>query len=442
MKDSYSLDTDWDGLDRQYRRHYQAYFNIFRRCGLDVIAVQADTGMMGGKLAHEFMFLTAIGEDTLMLCDACGFSANRQIAKFRKRLPESEDLRPVEKVATPDCKTIDELADFLGVRREQTAKAVFMIATLPPSAGENAPVAQKREQFVFAVVRGDMEVNETKLANVVGAQSLRPATEDEIRAVGAAPGYASPLGLKNTLVVADDAIPHSPNLVAGANESGYHLRHVNYGRDYQAAIVTDIAAANPGDACPNCGAALRAERGVEVGNIFKLGTRYSQALGCNFLDAEGKPQPIIMGSYGIGVGRLLACVAEAHHDDHGLIWPVTVAPYPVHLTALVGKGNPETAALAERVYAELCAAGLEPLYDDRTESPGVKFNDADLIGLPLRVTVSERALQAGGVELKRRDRTEREIVALDQLLPRVHQELDALTGGIHQTLKPEELSAV
>lgn len=439
MKDSYSLDADWEGLDRQYRRHYQAYFNIFRRCGLEVIAVQADTGMMGGKLAHEFMFLTAIGEDTLMLCDACGFSANRQVARFRKTLPPAEAPRPIEKTATPDCKTIDELAAFLDVRSEQTAKAVFMMATLPPSAEGGALQAQKREQFVFAVIRGDMEVNETKLANVTGAQSLRPATEDEIRGVGAIPGYASPLGLTDVLVIADDAIPSSPNLVAGANESGYHLRNVNYGRDYQAAIVADIAAANAGDACPNCGAALRAERGVEVGNIFKLGTRYSEALGSSYLDAEGKPQPVIMGSYGIGLGRLLACVAEMHHDEHGLIWPVTIAPYPLHLTALTGKGNPETIALAERIYAELCAAGLEPLYDDRMESPGVKFNDADLIGLPLRVTVSERALQAGGVELKRRDRGEREIVALDQFLPRVRQELEALHAAIRQSLKTEEL---
>jgi len=439
MKDSYSLDADWEGLDRQYRRHYQAYFNIFRRCGLEVIALQADTGMMGGKLAHEFMFLTGIGEDTLMLCDACGFSANRQVAGFRKTLPPAEAPRPVEKVATPDCKTIDELAAFLGMRSEQTAKAVFMMATLPPSAEGGALQAQKREQFVFAVIRGDMEVNETKLANETGPQSLRPATEDEIRAVGAVPGYASPVGLTGVLVIVDDAIPPSPNLVSGANESGYHLRNVNYGRDYQAVIVADIAAANAGDACPNCGAALRAERGVEVGNIFKLGTRYSEALGCSYLDAEGNPQPVIWGSDGIGLGRLLACVAEMHHDEHGLIWPVTVAPYPLHLTALTGKGNPETIALAERIYAELCAAGLEPLYDDRMESPGVKFNDADLSGLPLRVTVSERALQAGGVEFKRRDRAEREIVALDQLLPRVRQELEALHAAIRQSLKTEEL---
>jgi len=418
MKDSYSLDADWEGLDRQYENHYQAYFRIFNRCGLPVIAVQSDTGMMGGKLAHEYMFLTPIGEDTLLLCDACGFSANRQVATMHKSLPASEDLLPVEPVATPDCKSIDDLATFLGVPAARTAKAVFMMATIPDGQ-------VKRERFVFAVVRGDMDVNETKLSNALKAQSLRPATEDEIRTVGAVPGYASPVGLKDVLVIVDDAIPASYNLVAGANREGYHLRNVNYGRDYQADRVLDIAAAGEGDACPQCGAALRSVRGVEVGNIFKLGTRYSEAMGCTFQDANGQERPVIMGSYGIGVGRLLACVAEAHHDEHGLVWPLAVAPYPIHLLALTGKGSPETQATAERLYAELTAAGLEPLYDDRLESPGVKFTDADLIGLPVRLTISERGVKAGGVELKRRDSQARELVLFDQLQARLQAELGA-----------------
>jgi len=418
MRDSYSLDADWEGLDRQYENHYQAYFRIFNRCGLPVIAVQSDTGMMGGKLAHEYMFLTPIGEDTLLLCDACGFSANRQVATMHKSLPASEDLLPVEPVATPDCKSIDDLATFLGVPAARTAKAVFMMATIPDGQ-------VKRERFVFAVVRGDMDVNETKLSNALKAQSLRPATEDEIRTVGAVPGYASPVGLKDVLVIVDDAIPASYNLVAGANREGYHLRNVNYGRDYQADRVLDIAAAGEGDACPQCGAALRSVRGVEVGNIFKLGTRYSEAMGCTFQDANGQERPVIMGSYGIGVGRLLACVAEAHHDEHGLVWPLAVAPYPIHLLALTSKGSPETQATAERLYAELTAAGLEPLYDDRLESPGVKFTDADLIGLPVRLTISERGVKAGGVELKRRDSQARELVLFDQLQARLQAELGA-----------------
>ncbi len=391
MLDSYSLDADEAGLDRQYQAHYQAYFNIFRRCGLPVIAVGSDVGMMGGSLAHEFMYLTPIGEDTLLLCDACGHQANRQIARCRKPQPEAEPPLPLEKIATPETKTIADLAALLGVPESRTAKAVFMVAQT--GAGE---------RFVFAVVRGDMEVNETKLANAIGARELRPAHEEEIRAVGAVPGYASPLGVRGALVVVDELIPQAPNLVAGANEEGYHLRHVNYGRDFTADLVADITAARAGDACPACGAPLRESRGVEVGNIFKLGTRYSAAIGATFLDRDGQEKPVIMGSYGIGVGRLLACVAEEHHDDKGLCWPVSIAPYHVHLVALPGKDSPTAMETAEQLYAALWAAGIETLYDDREESAGVKFNDADLIGLPLRVTVSERSLKRGGVEIKPR----------------------------------------
>jgi len=429
MLDSYSLDADEAGLEVQYERHYQAYFNIFRRVGLPVIAVKSDTGMMGGKLAHEYMYLTPAGEDTLLLCDPCGYAANRQIAVFRKPEPAAEEPLPVEKVATPDCKTIADLAQFLNIPESKTAKAVFMVATMT----ENQ---QTVERFVFAVVRGDMELNETKLANAIKARELRPATEEEIRAVGAEPGYGSPVGLDGVLVVVDDLIPRSPNLVSGANEAGYHLMNVNYGRDFQASLVTDLVAARDGDACPNCGSSLRAVRGVETGNIFQLGTRYTEKLGATYQDADGVDRPVIMGSYGIGIGRLLACIAEEHHDEQGLIWPVTVAPYPVHLVRLVGKaavdsdGVSQTAVLADRLYEELKAAGLEPLYDDREESPGVKFNDADLIGLPIRLTVSDRALKAGGVEMKRRDRSEKEIVPVDDVIERVRQELTELEASL------------
>ncbi|MGE5220859.1 MAG: proline--tRNA ligase, partial [Omnitrophica WOR_2 bacterium] len=253
MKDSYSLDADWEGLDRQYRNHYQAYFNIFRRCGLPVIAVGADVGMMGGELAHEFMYLTPIGEDTLLLCENCDYAANRQIATFRKKEPQIEQALPIARVATPNAKTIEDLANFLDVPKSKTAKAVFLIAE--PQTREADP----QPFFVFAIIRGDMEVNETKLANAVAARSLRPATEEEIRAIGAEPGYASPVGLgldDNQIpltVIVDDMIPSSPNLVAGANEAGYHLRNVNYGRDFKANWVADIANAQEGDACPRCG---------------------------------------------------------------------------------------------------------------------------------------------------------------------------------------------
>ncbi len=423
MKDSYTLDADWEGLDKQYQAHYQAYFNIFYRSGIPTVAVKSDVGMMGGKMAHEFMYLTPIGEDTLLICKACNYAANRHIARFQKPESAQEDPMPVEKVATPDCKTIEDLANFLGVPEAKTAKAVFFMANIPEGQ-------ESVERFIFAVLRGDMELNEIKLANAIKASELRPATEEEIISVGAVPGYASPVGLQNSLVVVDDLIPESPNLVAGANEEGYHLKNVNFGRDYQADIITDIAAAQEGDACPNCGGTLRTVRGVEVGNIFKLGSRYSDSMGCYYLDKDGKEKPVIMGSYGIGSGRLLACVAEEHHDEYGLIWPISVAPYHVHIVALSGKGADDVKDTAERLYQDLLAAGVEVLYDDRTESPGVKFNDADLIGLPIRLTVSGRSLQQGGIEFKRRDSQAKTIVPQDQIIARVKEEMDAMFAEI------------
>lgn len=411
MLDSYSLDATWEGLDAQYQAHYEAYFNIFRRCELPVVAVQSDTGMMGGQMAHEYMYLTPIGEDSLLFCDSCGYSANRQAARFSRPTPAAEAPLPLERVATPHASSIAELAAFLNIPAARTAKAVFFMAE--PADGSPA-------FLVFAVVRGDMEVNETKLANAVQARDLRPATDVEIRAIGAEPGYASPVGLRGARVVVDELIPASPNLVAGANETGYHLRNVNYGRDFTADQVVDLAAATEGSPCPQCGAAMRLSRGVEVGNIFKLGTKYTDALECGFSDENGQIRPVIMGSYGIGVGRLLACIAEQHHDENGLCWPAEVAPYPVHLTLLSGKtGEPD--AVAQALAAELTAAGLEPLFDDRAESAGVKFADADLIGLPLRITVSERALKQGGVEFKPRRASERFIVPLENAVAAARQ---------------------
>jgi prolyl-tRNA synthetase len=432
MKDSYSLDADWDGLDKQYRAHYRAYFNIYQRCDLPVIAVKSDVGMMGGQTAHEFMYLTSNGEDTLMICKACGYAANKQIARFAKPSPVQEKVKSVEKVATPDCKSIKELANYLGIEQRQTAKAVFMVATILQGK-------EKRDKFVFAVVRGDMEVNETKLAHAIKANELRPATEEEIEATGAVPGYASPVGLRNVVVVVDDLIPLSTNLVSGANEPGFHLLNVNFGRDYQAEIIADITSARPDDPCPECHTPLHASRGVEVGNIFKLGTHFSEALGCNYLDQTGQMNPVVMGSYGIGSGRLLACIAEEHHDQFGLIWPITVAPFTVHIVLLVGRNKSEgfdTREIAERVYRHLIAEGIEVLLDDRDESPGVKFNDADLIGNPLRVTVSERALASGGVEYKRRDRPEKMIVSLGQLADKVHEDIRLLESSIASKHEP------
>jgi prolyl-tRNA synthetase len=294
------------------------------------------------------------------------------------------------------------------------------MATLPTVAS-----AATRQQLVFAVVRGDMEVNETKLSNALGALGLRPAHEAEIRAIGAVPGYASPIGLDLTdvLVIVDDLIPACANLVAGANESGYHLVHTNYGRDYTAPLVADIVAAQDHDLCIECGAVLRTWRGIEVGNIFKLGTKYTEALGGSYLDRDGVTKPVVMGCYGIGSGRLLACVIEEHHDERGIRFPMSIAPYHVYVVAMTQRA-PEVAEMAERLYQEAWAQGIELLLDDRDATPGVKFNDADLIGLPIRLTIGRRSLQAGGVELKFRDSDESAVIPLEQAVTTLRREVD------------------
>jgi prolyl-tRNA synthetase len=389
--------------------------------------------MMGGNMAHEYMYLTPVGEDTMLICDGCGYSANRQIAEMQKEKAVDEKPKKLKKVATPDAKTIIDLAELLEVPEYKTAKAVFMMAVIHDQEGE-------KEKLVFAIVRGDMDLNETKLLNAVDAKGLRPAEESEIIASGAVPGYASPVGLKNILIVVDDLIPESPNLVAGANEEGFHLMNVNYGRDFIADVVADIVSARDGDACPKCGSPLKALRGVEVGNIFKLGTWYSEAVGATFQDAEGKEKPVVMGSYGIGSGRLLASVAEEYNDEYGLIMPITIAPYEVHLVELVGgKGeNEKVQRAAEKLYQDLLQAGVEVLFDDRDESPGVKFNDADLIGIPLRLTVGNRALQKGGIEMKIRHESEKKVIPLEKAVEMVKEIIQGLYADVEGNLEVVE----
>jgi prolyl-tRNA synthetase len=420
MKDSYSLDADQDGLNRHYQAHLQAYMSIFRRCGLPVEVIEADTGMMGGKLSHEFMYLNPNGEDTILKCEHCGYNANQQVARFRKKALSAEELKELQKVATPDAHTIEALATFLEIPKEKTAKAVFFMAEIQRKD-------ELEEIFVFALVRGDMDINETKLSHAVNARKLRPATDEEILATGATPGYASPVGLKNVLIVIDDIIPESTNLVSGANEEGYHLINVNYPRDYSATIITDIAKATEGFGCPYCGEPLSSSRGIEVANIFQLGTRYSEKMGCYYLDQSGKKMPVFMGSYGIGIGRLMACIVEQFHDQDGIIWPVSVSPFEVHLILLRGKGDSSSEKEAEKLYEELLKSGSEVLFDDNNDSPGVKFKNADLIGCPIRITVSDRARQQGGVEIKFRNGHNKKIVSRDKIVNFVQVELDRKT---------------
>ncbi len=414
MLDSYSLDADYDGLEKQYQAHYEAYFRIFERCGLPVMAVKSDTGMMGGKVAHEYMYLSPIGEDTIMHCGHCGYAANRQVARVDYEKPSMEEALPLEQIPTPHTATITDLAALLQIPVEKTAKAVFFTTQI---AGREEPV------LIFAIVRGDMEVNETKLTNTTKAIDLRPATDEEIEASGAVPGYASPVGLKkneNVLVVVDRLIPDCPNLVAGANLEGYHLKNVNYGRDYQADLLEDIVSAKEGDPCPDCAHPLSASRAVEVGNIFQLGTRYTDALGGVYTDDLGNQRSVVMGSYGIGVGRLLGCLAEHYHDEKGLTLPASIAPYPIHMIVLPGR-NEEVLPTAMKLATEFESDGMEVLVDERVESAGVKFNDADLIGSPIRITVSERSLGQGGVEVKGRTDPAATLIALSEVVYAIHQ---------------------
>ncbi|NJN83410.1 MAG: proline--tRNA ligase [Caldilineaceae bacterium] len=436
MKDAYSFDRDSAGLDEFYRKIYQAYFNVFNRCGMEVIAVESDTGMMGGTMAHEFMALTPVGEDTLLVCPNCTYRANRQIATFRKPEPPSAEAALLEEVHTPNVNTIASLAAFLDIPESETAKAIFLVAEVADQ--ENGSV---REQFVFVVVRGDMELNETKLTNAIKAQRLRPATPDEIRAVGAEAGYGSPVGIDRAavLLVVDDLIAVSPNLVAGANRVDYHYRNVNYGRDYEADIVTDVVAAAEGFACPKCGSSTSAVRGIEVGNIFKLGTKYSKAMGATYLDENGESHPIVMGCYGIGSDRLIATIIEHHHDEAGIQWPITVAPYQIALISLFTDKTPEVAQAADKIYHDLLEAGFEVLYDDRDERAGVKFNDADLLGMPVRLTVGSRGLKNGQLELKLRRTGESHEIALFDLVNGVAAAIDAERGVIQSMIRIESL---
>ena len=418
MKDAYTFDVDEEAFQASYDAMDRAYVNIWRRVGVPATRVQADSGAIGGKSSHEFIFLTEIGEDTVVTCDACDYAANQERAEFDRGAPAGGAPAPLTPVETPGVTTIEALADFLDVPGARTAKAGMFLADGRP---------------VFAVIRGDLEFNELKLANSLGAREVRPMTDDEVAAEGWVAGYASPVGLEDALanatVVADTSIPEATNLVAGGNRADLHLRNVNHGRDWRADIVADLGLARAGDPCPtNCGEALTLDRGIELGHIFRLGTVFSEPMQADFSGADGEQHLPIMGSYGIGVERLLAAVIEQNHDEHGIIWPPSVAPYDVHLVA-IGFDRPEVAAAVAETEAALEAAGLSVLSDDRDERPGVKFTDADLLGMPVRVTVSPRNLKQDVVEVKARAAAEAESVPAPALIDRVRALLAAAGDG-------------
>ncbi|PKB77376.1 MAG: proline--tRNA ligase [SAR202 cluster bacterium MP-SInd-SRR3963457-G2] len=410
MKDAYSFNADEESLDDSYQAMAQAYKNIYRRCGLPVLMAEADSGAIGGKDSHEFILTTPTGEDTVITCSACGYTANAEKASGVYHELSAEDEESLEEVSTPGVKTIDGLAQYLNISDEKTFKAVFYMAD-----GE----------LVFVTIRGDLEVNDIKLKNALHASDLHLADDQEVAKAGLVAGSASAIGIHDIKRVGDLSITRGNNFVVGGNKPDTHLRGANYPRDFQVDILTDIALARPGQGCPNCGQPLEAVRGVEVGHIFKLGTFFSEALGANYLDQNGQHQPILMGCYGIGVGRLLAAAIEQNHDDKGIAFPATIAPYQVHLVGL-NLADEQVAEEAERLYQELQDQGIEVLFDDRTEqTAGVKLNDVDLLGLPVRLVVSPRNMKAGVVEFKQRlDETSSlvptgEVVAALQALPEI-----------------------
>jgi len=398
MKDAYSFDVDWESLDLSYQLAFDAYVRIFERAGVPVVPVAADSGAIGGKDSQEFIFLTPNGEDEIMLCPGCGYAANAEKAEFRRREAIPAEPAPMEKVATPGQKTIAELASFLKIDPRQTCKAVFYRVDGKP---------------VFVVIRGDLDVNDVKLKNALKAKEVDPMDDAMVRASGLVAGSASAVGLTGMRIVADVSAVEAVNLVAGANEPDAHFVNVNHGRDWKADQVAEIALARAGDACGSCGTPLDVQRGIEMGHVFKLGTMYSEAMGVQYLDDEGERHPAVMGCYGIGVERMLAAVIEANHDANGIIWPAEVAPYDVHVVAL-NLDQPEVAAALEALESTL-SGQFSLLVDDRPDSAGIKFKDADLLGMPARVTVSPRAIEKGGVELRSRRSGETTIVPMGNL---------------------------
>jgi prolyl-tRNA synthetase len=390
MKDAYSFDATDEAAQVSYHKMYEAYARIFQRCGLKTIAVEADTGVMGGKFSHEFMVPAETGENEVVFCESCGYAANMDKAESKVQSPMSNvQSLPIEKFPTPGVVTIEALSKApYNVAAEQQIKTLVYLADSKP---------------VLILLRGDDQLNEAKLVGALGTGNFRPAEAEEIfSALGAHPGSLGAVDVTSLPVYADERLREAAEMTTGANADGFHLRHVAIGRDIQVAHWADLRLVQAGEPCPKCGQPLKLQRAIEVGHVFKLGTKYSEALNARFLDESGKQQPAIMGCYGIGVTRTLQAVIEQSHDDHGIIWPISVAPYTVCITPL--NVAPESAVMqrAEQVYAELTTRGVDVILDDRNDRPGVKFKDSELVGFPLRVGIGEKSLAKGEVEIKPR----------------------------------------
>lgn len=411
MKDAYSFDRDQEGLDKSYNEMYEAYEKIFTRCGLKFRPVEADTGAIGGSNSHEFTAISEVGESEIAYCEACSMAATVERAECVDAAPQDDiAMLPMEEVHTPGTKTIEDVAAFLGLDKTQTIKALLFV-TYDNEGKENG--------YVAAFVRGDRELNMTKLVNALGIPEHAIEFADEAKmaaATGCVGGFTGPTKLHDCTIVVDSELPGLKNLCAGACREDYHLINVNYGRDYEGDIVTDIKVLAEGDACPVCGAPVKHARGIEVGQVFKLGTKYSEAMGATYKDENMKDHPIVMGCYGIGVTRTMAAIIEQHHDDNGIIWPVAVAPYHVIITVM--KPDDETqASVADDIYSRLMKAGVEVMLDDRKERPGVKFKDADLLGIPVRITVGRGAAD-GIIEYKMRRDADKEELTVEEGIKR------------------------
>lgn len=385
MKDLYSFDKDEAGLDISYQKMYDAYTNIFTRCGLKFRAVEADGGAIGGSNTHEFMVIADAGEAAIVYCDDCHYAANVEKAELKPIIATAEEVLPLEVVNTPDTKTIEAVATYLGVPIEKNIKAVAF--------------QDENDELILAFVRGDHEVNDVKLQNAVGAITLRMASEEAILAAGGVPGFMSPIGIHDAKIVVDSTVMEMKNAIGGANKIDQHYKNVNPKRDFKDIIVTDIRLISAGDPCPHCGSSLKTARGIEAGQVFKLGTKYSEALHAVYLDENGREKPMVMGCYGVGVSRTMAAAIEQNSDEHGIIWPVAIAPFTVTIVPINAKDEAQM-ELAEQIYADLQAAGIEVLLDDRKERAGVKFKDADLIGYPLRITIGPKSVNEDAIEVK------------------------------------------
>ncbi|GAW94311.1 proline--tRNA ligase [Calderihabitans maritimus] len=412
MKDLYSFDKDEEGMKISYQKMYDAYSNVFRRCGLEFRAVEADPGAIGGGTSHEFMVLADSGEAVVVYCEKCDYAANREKACAKPDIYEKEEMQPLELVHTPEVRTIEEVAGFLQLSPKRLIKTLFYEAD---------------DRLICALIRGDREINEIKLKNTVGCLHLKLAADERVAAVvGAETGFVGPVGLEGIDIYADPEVAEMSNAVAGANKNGYHYLNVNPGRDFKVDMVVDLRLVQEGDSCPGCGTPLHATKGIEVGQVFQLGTKYSEAIGAKYHDEHGEERLMVMGCYGIGVSRTMAAAIEQNHDKDGIIWPVAIAPFHVVVIPVSTKEE-EQVQVAEQLYQELLDAGIEVVIDDRADRAGVKFKDADLIGYPLRLTVGKRTIEEGTVDIKVRRTGEEMAVPVARVTETVRQLLQELS---------------